>query len=55
MKIEIDNHNNIKIISNNGGFIETQSVEAILMYKILQKLEEIRCGIIDVENEIKDI
>ena len=28
----------IKITGRNGGFIESQSVEAILLYEILKKL-----------------
>ena len=34
----------------HSGSIESQSVEANLLFEILEKLEEIRCGIIDVED-----
>ena len=37
---------------NDGGFIQSQSVEANLLFEILQKLEEIRMGICDVENAV---
>ncbi len=36
-------------VTKNGESIEAQTVEANLLYAILEKLEEIRCGIIDVE------
>lgn len=32
--------------------IKSHSVETLLLMAMLEKLEEIRCGIIDVENEI---
>ena len=35
--------------NDKTGFIVSQSVEANLLCAILEKLEEIRCGIIDVE------
>ncbi len=46
---------NLRVIAINsdGGSIGSQSVEALLMLAVLEKLEEIRRGIIDVENEIK--
>ena len=34
---------------DGGGYIESESVEANLLLEILKKLEEIRCGLIDVE------
>ena len=43
----------IEISKKNCGFIESRSVEANLLCAILEKLEEIRCGIVDVEDEIK--
>lgn len=33
--------------------VMSASVESILLYKILEKLEEIRTGVIDVEDAIK--
>jgi len=38
---------------DNGGSIETQTVEANLMFAILEKLEEIRMQGIDIENAIE--
>ena len=32
--------------------IKSNTVEANLLYAILEKLEEIRCGLIDIEDEI---
>jgi len=32
------------------GFLESQSVESNLLFAIYNKLEEIRCGLIDIEN-----
>ena len=52
MKIERDEHQRIFITGDNGGLIESKSVEANLLLEILNKLEEIRCGIIDVEGAV---
>jgi len=53
LDIEKRDHMRIRVTDlDNGGSIETQTVEANLLYAILEKLEEIRCGVIDVENEI---
>ena len=38
--------------SNNGCGIQSKTVEANLLFAILEKLEEIRCGLIDVENAV---
>jgi len=38
---------------DNGGSIETQTVEANLMFAILEKLEEIRMQGVDIENAIE--
>ena len=51
-KIEQDNYHLVKIIGGDGGSIASQSVEANLLFSILEKLEEIRCGIIDVEDAV---
>ena len=50
MKINREDHNKIIIGDNEKGFIVSQTVEANLLYAILEKLDEIRCGIIDVED-----
>ena len=39
--------------ANCGNDIEAQTMEADLLFAILEKLEEIRCGIIDVEEAVK--
>jgi len=51
MKIEQEKYHWVRITENDHGFIRSQSVEANLLFAILEKLEEIRCGIIDVEND----
>lgn len=46
---------NFRVIAKNnkgGGKIESQSVESLLLMAILDKLEDIRCGIIDVEEAV---
>ena len=53
MEIKQEEHNNKIIIGNaKTGFIISQTVEANLLYAIFEKLDEIRCGIIDVEDSI---
>lgn len=42
----------IKATSGDGVSIDSQSVEALLMFAILEKLEEIRCCTIDVESAV---
>ena len=53
MEIERDPNLQVSISKKNGGYIESQSVEANLLFMILDKLEEIRCGLIDVERIIE--
>tara|TARA_Y100001954_G_scaffold238820_1_gene308753 strand:- start:30860 stop:31069 length:210 start_codon:yes stop_codon:yes gene_type:complete len=43
----------VMVIFPSGEWAATQSVEAALLLDILNKLEEIRCGIIDVEDSIE--
>ena len=38
-----------------NDFLEAQSVEANILLDILEKLEEIRCGLIDIENMTEGI
>lgn len=47
---------NLRVIAYQpaGGQIQSQSVEALLLLSILEKLEEIRCCTIDVEDAVKD-
>jgi hypothetical protein len=52
MKIKRDENQHIMVVAENGGYIQSQSVEANLLYEILQKLEEIRCGLIDIETAV---
>ena len=52
MKIERDKHQRIFLTGDDGGLIESRSVEANLLFAILEKLEEIRCGIINVEEAV---
>ena len=40
--IERKEHNKISVSDKDGGFITSQSVEANLLYEILNKLEDIR-------------
>ena len=54
MKIERDPHNWIAVTDDEGGTIRSQTVLSNLLYEGLQKLEEIRCGIINVENLVND-
>ena len=49
MEINREDHNKVIIGNNETGFIVSQTVEANLLFAILEKLEEIRCGIVDVE------
>lgn len=53
MEIKKEGHNKIIIGNEETGFIVSQTVEACLLYAILEKLEEIRCGIIDIESLIE--
>ncbi len=54
LDIEKRDHMRIRITDlDNGGHIGTQSVEANLLYAILEKLEEIRCQGIDIENAVE--
>lgn len=52
MKIDIERKSNLKIriTDENGGYIESQSVESNLQFAIIEKLEEIRMGLIDIES-----
>ena len=54
MKIEQDKYQKVILTTDEdgGGYIESQSVEANLLVAILEKLEEIRCGIINVEEAV---
>jgi hypothetical protein len=53
MEIERAPNSQVSISKENGGYIESQSVEANLLFIILEKFEEIRCGLIDVEHVIE--
>jgi len=45
----------IEIENEFGGVIESQSVEANLLYMILEKMEEIRINQIDIETELQNL
>ena len=45
----------VKVVTDDDGYIESQKVEAILLYKLLEKLEEIRCGLIDIEGGVEEL
>jgi hypothetical protein len=57
MQIEQGANFHIKVSKDDDSisYIETQSVEACLMFAILAKLEAIRCAIIDVENAVDSV
>ena len=42
----------VSVINDNGNSVESYSTEANILFMILEKLEEIRCGIIDVEMKV---
>ena len=52
MRIKQEDNNKIIIGDKDKGFITSQSVEANLLYAILEKLEDMRWGIIDMESSI---
>ena len=45
----------LNIKSDGEEFVEIKSVEAKILFSILEKLEEIRCGLIDIENTMENI
>ncbi len=50
MAIEKGKNLRIRVIDEkNGGVVQSQSVEANILFAILEKLEEIRVGVINVE------
>ena len=44
--------NDIKGEYPDGGFFRLTSTTDILLFEILEKLEEIRCGLIDIEMKV---
>ena len=52
MRFEQETDLYISVIDSSGKSISTKSVEANLLFAILEKLEEIRCNIIDVEDVV---
>lgn len=52
MKIEQSQKFCVSVINDNGGRIESFSAEANILFMMLKKLEEIRCGLIDIEDKI---
>jgi hypothetical protein len=50
--IRKEEHNKIILGNDKTGFVVSSTVEANLLYAILEKLEEIRCCVIDVESAV---
>ena len=51
-----EKHLNIQATSPDGGQIKSNTVEALLLFDIRHLLDEIRMGLIDVEDAVqKDI
>ena len=44
----------INITDGRGGSISSDSVTDNLLFLLLEKLEDVRCGLIDVENEVQN-
>lgn len=55
MEIKQEANNRIKAIGKDGGYVISQTAEANILYAILQKLEEIRCQNVDIENAIEKL
>lgn len=57
MSIIFEQDDNLRVhaTAEDGGSISSQTVEALLLFAILDKLEQIRCGNIDIETAIKEI
>lgn len=47
--IKLSDGDCIEIVFEDGGFITSDKAESYLLFSILEKLEEIRCGLIDIE------
>lgn len=47
-----DDYNKVTIGDGENRRISSQTVEANILFAILEKLDEIRCGIIDVESAV---
>ena len=54
MNLDIYTCDDLRVVvkDEDGGVITSQTVEANILFAILEKLEEIRCGIVDVENKL---
>ena len=52
MEIITQAHNKVIVGTNDTGFITSETVESNLLFAILEKLEEIRCGLIDIESVV---
>ena len=49
--IELIDNGSIRITFQDGSFLTDGDFQSILLFKILAKLEEIRCGLIDIEEK----
>ena len=56
MEIQKESHNKIRVTGNDGGFIESQTVEANILYEILNTLKELKTYIVNTgtANTLKD-
>ncbi len=45
----------VRVSTNDDGFIESQSVEANLLYILLERLEEVCDGLVDIEGGVEKI
>jgi len=52
MKITFEKSGGLKITYPDGGFVRSTNTTDILLFQILDKLEEIRCGLIDIETKV---
>jgi len=52
MKITFEKSGGLKITYPDGSFVRSTSTTDILLFQILEKLEEVRCGLIDIEMEV---
>lgn len=58
MNIQVTRTSNMKVRvsgADDGGFLESQSIEANLLFAILEKLEELRIGVQNVDQGISEI
>ena len=52
IKITFERVTGVKVTYPDGAFSQSRSMTDILLFKILEKLEEVRCGLIDIEGKL---